>query len=103
MIAPHYANALADFPDRAAEIQRWAASTSSAELLRQLNTSKWQLPTAFVLRDDGDHYTLTLTRDAYPETPSVRFFDVSFPKALFADPTFITTPVGPFVVAVREA
>lgn len=65
--------------------------------------SNWQAPTAFVLRDSGDHYTMTLSRDDYPNDPNVKFFDVSFPKALFAGPAFTTTPVGPFVVAVQKA
>jgi len=103
MIAPHYANPLADYPDRLVEIQRWSAATGTADLLHQLDTSPWRAPTAFVLRDSGDHYTMMLSRDDYPNDPNVKFFDVSFPKALFAGPAFTTTPVGPFVVAVRKA
>ena len=103
MITPHYANPLADFPDRAAEIARWAASPSSTDLLRQLDASPWQAPTAFVLLDRGDHYTVTLTRDTFPDNPNVQGFDVSFPKSLFADPAFTTTPVGPFAVVVRKS
>jgi len=103
MATPHYANPLADYPDRDAEIARWATATSPADLLHQLDTSPWQAPTAFVLRDAGDHYTVGLSRDAFPDYPNVQFYDVSLPKSLFADPTFTTTSVGPFTVIVRKS
>ena len=102
MFTPHYANPLADFPDRSAEIARWATAASPAELLHQLDTSPWQPPTAFVLRDAGDHYTLDLSRDTFPAYPNVQFYDVSIPKSLFADPAFTTTSVGPYAVIVRQ-
>jgi len=51
----------------------------------------------------GDHYTVGLSRDAFPDYPNVRFYDVSLPKSLFADPTFTTTSVGPFAVIVRKS
>jgi len=103
MFTPHYANPLADYPDRNAEIARWATATSPADLLRQLATSPWQPPTAFVLRDAGDHYTVGLGRDAFPAYPNVQFYDVTLPKSLFADPAFTTTSVGPFAVIVRKS
>jgi len=102
MFTPHYANPLADYPDRNAEIARWATASSPADLLRQLDTSPWQPPTAFVLRDAGDHYTVGLSRDAFPAYPNVQFYDVPLPKSLFADPAFTTTSVGPFAVIVRK-
>ena len=102
MIAPHYANPLADFPDRTTEVARWAAAPTATDLLRELDTSPWQPPTVFVLRDGGDHYSMKLSRDVFPGNPNVDFFDVAFPKSLFADPAFTTTPVGPFAVIVRH-
>jgi len=103
MFTPHYANPLADYPDRNAEIARWATATSPADLLHQLDTRPWQPPTAFVLRDAGDHYTVGLSRDAFPAYPNVQFYDVTLPKSLFADPAFTTTSVGPFAVIVRKS
>ena len=103
MIAPHYANPLADFPDRTAEVQRWAAALTSTDLLRELGTSPWRAPSVFVLRDDGDHYSVKLSRDVFPGNPNVDFFEVAFAKSLFADPAFTTTRVGPFAVIVRHA
>jgi len=103
MFTPHYANPLADYPDRNAEIARWATASSPANLLRQLDSSPWQPPMAFVLRDAGDHYTVGLSRDAFPAYPNVAFYDVSIPKSLFADPAFTTTSVGPFAVIVRKS
>jgi len=103
MFTPHYANPLADYPDRNAEIARWATASSPADLLHQLDASPWQPPTAFVLRDAGDHYTVGLGRDAFPAYPNVQFYDVTLPKSLFADPAFTTTSVGPFAVIVRKS
>ena len=68
-LTPHYANPLADFPARAAEIKRWAGLTSPAELLDALAHCPWRAPDAFLFRSSGDTYTLRLSCGCVPERP----------------------------------
>ncbi|MBU3060230.1 galactan 5-O-arabinofuranosyltransferase [Nocardia sp. NEAU-G5] len=99
-LTPHYANPLADFPARAAEIKRWSGLSSPAELLDALAHSPWRAPDAFLFRSSGDSYTLRLSADVYPNDPNVRRYTVAFPKSLFDDPHFQATEIGPFTLVV---
>lgn len=99
-LTPHYANPLADFPARAAEIKRWSELTSSADLIDALAHCPWRAPDAILFRSSGDTYTLRLSADVYPNDPNVRRYTVAFPKSLFADPHFQTTSIGPFTLVV---
>ncbi|RDI48477.1 galactan 5-O-arabinofuranosyltransferase [Nocardia mexicana] len=101
-LTSHYANPLADFAGRSAEIKRWSGLQSPAELLDALAHSPWRAPDAFVFRRSGDSYTLRLAEDVYPNDPNVRRYTVSFPKTLFEDPHFRLTEIGPFTVVVRH-
>ncbi|MCX4096642.1 galactan 5-O-arabinofuranosyltransferase [Nocardia sp. alder85J] len=102
-LTSHYANPLADFAGRAHEIGRWSSLKSPAELLDALAACPWRAPDAFVFRSSGDTYTLRLSEDVYPNDPNVRRYTVSFPKALFDDPRFHSTNIGPFtVITVRR-
>ncbi|MGF6881632.1 galactan 5-O-arabinofuranosyltransferase [Nocardia sp. GAS34] len=99
-LTPHYANPLADFPARAAEIKRWSGLSSPAELLDALAHSPWRAPDAFLFRSGGDSYTLRLSADVYPNDPNVRRYTIAFPKSLFDDPHFQATEIGPFTLVV---
>ncbi|WP_051499604.1 galactan 5-O-arabinofuranosyltransferase [Nocardia sp. BMG51109] len=101
-LTSHYANPLADFAGRSAEIERWSGLESPAELLDALAHSPWRAPDAFLFRSTGENYTLRLAADAYPNDPNVRRYSVSFPKSLFEDPHFRTTQIGPFTLIVRR-
>ncbi|MBL1073373.1 arabinofuranosyltransferase [Nocardia sp. 2] len=101
-LTSHYANPLADFPGRTAEIKRWAELKTPQELIAALERCPWRAPDAFVFRDAGDRYTLRLSEDVYPNDPNVKRFTVAFPKALFEDPRFQITDIGPFTVVVRR-
>lgn len=101
-LTSHYANPLADFAARAAEIKRWSGLPSSAELLDALEHTPWRAPDAFLFRSSGDKYTLRLAEDVYPNDPNVRRYTVSFPKTLFEDPHFQLTNIGPFTLVVRH-
>lgn len=102
-LTSHYANPLADFAGRAAEIERWSELETPAELLAALGAAPWRAPDAFLFRRGGDGYTLRLAADVYPNDPNVRRYTVSFPAALFADPAFTATDIGPFtLVTVRS-
>lgn len=101
-LTSHYANPLADFPARAAEIGRWSKLKSSAELIDALNHSPWRAPDAFLFRRSGENYTLRLSEDVYPNDPNVRRYTVEFPGTLFADPHFRITDIGPFTLIVRR-
>ncbi|MGV9674516.1 arabinofuranosyltransferase [Nocardia sp. NPDC003482] len=100
-LTSHYANPLADFAGRAAAIKRWSELKTPAELIDALNHCPWRAPDAFVFRRSGDEYTLRLSEDVYPNDPNVRRYTVAFPKALFDDPHFRTTDIGPFTLVVR--
>ncbi|WP_280329846.1 arabinofuranosyltransferase [Nocardia wallacei] len=101
-LTSHYANPLADFGARAAEIERWSGLRSPAELLDALEHTPWRAPDAFLFRSSGDKYTLRLAEDVYPNDPNVRRYTVSFPKTLFDDPHFQVTNIGPFTLVVRH-
>ncbi|WP_258081356.1 galactan 5-O-arabinofuranosyltransferase [Nocardia nova] len=101
-LTSHYANPLADFPARAAEIKRWSELKSPAELIDALNHSPWRAPDAFLFRRSGENYTLRLAEDVYPNDPNVRRYTVEFPGTLFADPHFRITDIGPFTLVARS-
>ncbi|AHH14977.1 putative arabinofuranosyltransferase AftA [Nocardia nova SH22a] len=101
-LTSHYANPLADFPDRAAEIKRWSELKTPAELIDALNHSPWRAPDAFLFRRSGENYTLRLSADVYPNDPNVRRYSVEFPGTLFDDPHFQITQIGPFTLVVRH-
>ncbi|WP_405487720.1 arabinofuranosyltransferase [Nocardia sp. NBC_00511] len=101
-LTSHYANPLAHFADRTAEIQRWSTLKTPAELLDALNHTPWRAPDAFLFRAAGDSYTLRLSQDVYPNDPNVKRFTVAFPKSLFDDEHFRVSEIGPFVLVVRR-
>ena len=98
---PHYANPLARFDERAAEVRKWATAGSSQELLAMLDRGPFVEPNAFLLRraDDGLH--VTLSYDAFPHHPNVQVYEVVFPESLFDSPEFVRRDVGPFTVIAR--
>ena len=98
-----YANPLADFPARRAQIERWAASTTPEELLAALDAAPDRPPWVFVLQRESDGLHLTLTYDRFPEEPNVGSYSVVFAAALFDHPDFTRRDVGPFTVVVRAA
>ncbi|GAB0103288.1 galactan 5-O-arabinofuranosyltransferase [Nocardia sp. JMUB6875] len=100
-LTSHYANPLADFAARTAEIQRWSTLKSSQELTDALNHCRWYAPDAFLFRRSGDDYTLRLSQDVYPNDPNVKRFTVAFPKELFTDGHYRITDIGPFTLVVR--
>lgn len=126
---PHYANPLAQYKQRAAEIRKWASADSARELLRMLDRSEFTPPNVFVFRNeprpqgDGESsdantptesptaeshpaksgkLTLMLRADAFPQQPNVRTHLVAFDPAVFDSPAFVQRKVGPYtVVALR--
>jgi galactan 5-O-arabinofuranosyltransferase len=106
-LTSHYANPLAQFDKRAAAIKSWSKLKSPDQFIRALDTLPWAPPTVFLMRHGGSagatsRYTLRLAEDVYPNQPNVRRYTVAFNAALFADPRFTVTTVGPFVLAVRR-
>jgi galactan 5-O-arabinofuranosyltransferase len=106
-LTSHYANPLAQFDERAAAIGRWATFERADQLIADLDKLPWQAPTAFLMRrggagDSADTYTLRLAEDVYPNQPNVRRYQVTLDAALFDDPSFSVSNIGPFVLAVRK-
>ncbi len=106
-LTSHYANPLAQFDKRAAAINSWAKLKSPDQLIHALDTLPWAPPTVFLMRHGGSAgatstYTLRLAEDVYPNQPNVRRYTVELNAALFADPRFNVTTIGPFVLAVRQ-
>ncbi len=106
-LTSHYANPLAQFDKRAAAINTLAKLKSPDQLIHALDTLPWAPPTVFLMRHGGSAgatstYTLRLAEDVYPNQPNVRRYTVEFNAALFADPRFSVTTIGPFVLAVRK-
>jgi galactan 5-O-arabinofuranosyltransferase len=105
-LTSHYANPLAQFDERAAEIERWAALERPDQFIAELDKLPWQAPTVFLMRrggagDSSDAYTLRLAADVYPNQPNVRRYQVALDAALFDDPRFSVSDIGPFVLAIR--
>jgi galactan 5-O-arabinofuranosyltransferase len=101
-LTSHYANPLAQFDKRATAIESWATLAHPADFIAALDSLPWQPPTAFLMRRGTDGtYTLRLAADSYPNQPNVRRYQVALDSALFADPRFRVSEIGPFVLAVR--
>ncbi|MBY4131317.1 galactan 5-O-arabinofuranosyltransferase [Rhodococcus fascians] len=102
-LTSHYANPLAQFDQRASVIEQWTELETPDQMIDALNTSQWRAPDAFLFRRGADGYTLRLAEDVYPNDPNVRRYTVTFPEALFEDPRFTVTDIGPFALVVRTA
>ena len=102
-LTSHYANPLAQFDLRAAQIKKWSKLKTADELIHALDTCPWPPPTVFLMRRGANNtYTLRLAEDVYPNQPNVRRYTVDLRAALFADPRFVVQSVGPFVLAIRK-
>jgi galactan 5-O-arabinofuranosyltransferase len=102
-LTSHYANPLAQFDKRAVAIERWATLTDADSFIEALDALPWKPPTVFLLRRGADDtYTLRLASDVYPNQPNVRRYHVALDEALFDDPRFDVSTVGPFVLAIRK-
>lgn len=107
-LTSHYANPLAQFDARSAEIESWADLDSSDDFLARLDGLPWEPPTVFLMRQgagtgSGATYTLRLAEDVYPNQPNVRRYTVELDSALFDSPEFDVQTIGPFVLAIRKS
>jgi galactan 5-O-arabinofuranosyltransferase len=102
-LTSHYANPLAQFDLRAAQIQKWSKLKTPDDFIHALDTSPWPPPTVFLMRRGANgNYTLRLAEDVYPNQPNVRRYTVDLRAALFDDPRFVVQIIGPFVLAIRR-
>jgi galactan 5-O-arabinofuranosyltransferase len=102
-LTSHYANPLAQFDKRAAAIESWATLTNADQFVAALDKLPWKPPTVFLMRRGAnDTYTLRLASDVYPNQPNVRRYQIALDSALFDDPRFDVSTVGPFVLAIRK-
>ncbi|MGV0782260.1 galactan 5-O-arabinofuranosyltransferase [Mycolicibacterium sp. XJ775] len=102
-LTSHYANPLAEFDKRAKAIEGWATMGKPDQFLKALDEMPWKAPTVFLMRHGAnDTYTLRLASDVYPNQPNVRRYHVALDAALFEDPRFEVTDIGPFVLAIRK-
>lgn len=102
-LTSHYANPLAQFDQRAGAIEGWRMLTSADQFIEALDAMPWEPPSVFLMRRGAnDTYTLRLAEDVYPNQPNVRRYHVALDDALFDDPRFDVSTVGPFVLAIRK-
>lgn len=102
-LTSHYANPLAEFDKRAKAIEGWATMGKPDQFVKALDEMPWKAPTVFLMRHGAnDTYTLRLASDVYPNQPNVRRYHVALDAALFKDPRFEVTDIGPFVLAIRK-
>jgi galactan 5-O-arabinofuranosyltransferase len=102
-LTSHYANPLAQFDKRAAEIQGWATLKTADQFIAALDRLPWRPPRVFLMRRGAtDTYTLRLASDVYPNQPNVKRYQVALDAALFNDPRFSVTTIGPFMLAIRK-
>jgi galactan 5-O-arabinofuranosyltransferase len=101
-LTSHYANPLAQFDKRAKAIESWSELKTAGEFIAALDKLPWRAPTVFLMRHGAnDTFTLRLAADVYPNQPNVRRYQVALYAALFADPRFTVTTIGPFALAIR--
>src|SRR5581483_11451756 len=101
-LTSHYANPLAQFDKRAKAIESWSELKTPEQFIKALDALPWQPPTVFLMRrGTNDTYTLRLAQDVYPNQPNVRRYQVALDAALFKDPRFTFTTIGPFALAIR--
>ena len=101
-LTSHYANPLAQFEKRADTIEGWATLTDADQFVKSLDSLPWKAPDVFLMRRGADDtYTLRLASDVYPNQPNVRRYHVALDEALFDDPRFEVSEIGPFVLAIR--
>ena len=101
-LTSHYANPLAQFEKRADTIEGWATLTEADQFIESLDSLPWKAPDVFLMRRGADDtYTLRLASDVYPNQPNVRRYHVALDEALFDDPRFEVSDIGPFVLAIR--
>ncbi|UXA13309.1 galactan 5-O-arabinofuranosyltransferase [Mycobacterium sp. SMC-8] len=102
-LTSHYANPLAQFDQRAGAIEGWRMLTDADQFVDALDSMPWEPPSVFLMRRGAnDTYTLRLAEDVYPNQPNVRRYHVALDDALFDDPRFDVSTVGPFVLAIRK-
>jgi galactan 5-O-arabinofuranosyltransferase len=102
-LTSHYANPLAQFKERSSAIEGWATMTKPDQFIASLDTMPWKPPTVFLMRHGAnDTYTLRLASDVYPNQPNVRRYQVALDAALFNDPRWDVSTIGPFVLAIRK-
>ena len=102
-LTSHYANPLAQFEKRADTIEGWATLTDADQFIKDLDALPWKPPSVFLMRRGADDtYTLRLASDVYPNQPNVRRYHVALDEALFDDPRFDVSDIGPFVLAIRQ-
>ena len=102
-LTSHYANPLAQFDQRAGAIEGWAMLTDADQFIAALDGMPWEPPTVFLMRRGANAtYTLRLASDVYPNQPNVRRYHVALDEALFDDPRFDVSTIGPFVLAIRK-
>ena len=86
-LTSHYANPLAQFDLRAAQIKKWSKLKTADEFIHALDTCPWPPPTVFLMRRGANgNYTLRLAEDVYPNQPNVRRYTVDLRAALFDEP-----------------
>jgi galactan 5-O-arabinofuranosyltransferase len=102
-LTSHYANPLAQFKERSSAIEGWATITKPDQFIAALDKLPWQSPTVFLMRHGAnDTYTLRLASDVYPNQPNVRRYQVALDAAVFDDPRWDVSDIGPFVLAIRR-
>ena len=103
-LTSHYANPLAQFDKRAAAIESWADLKTADQFIAALDALPWRPPTVFLMRHGA---TATPTPCGWPATsiptsPTCERYQVALDEALFNDPRFSVTTIGPFVLAIRK-
>ncbi|MFB9906406.1 arabinofuranosyltransferase [Allokutzneria oryzae] len=103
MITDHYANPLAQYKERAAEMARWASAKNGDELARMLDKSKFRVPDVFVLRGNNNGgLTIQLSEDRFPRYLNTMSYEMVFPEKIFDPAHFTSKNVGPFRILVRK-
>lgn len=101
-IVQEYANPLALFPARRAEIEDWATARTPDALLGKLARSPFRTPDVFVLRRTAEGYAIQVSTNRFPLSATNDFRNVVFSPAAFSGAAFQRLDVGPFVTIARR-
>jgi galactan 5-O-arabinofuranosyltransferase len=101
-IVQEYANPLALFPARRAEIDRWASAHDPQQLARMLASSPFRAPDVFILRKVPAGLAVQVSTNRFPLAQTNDFRDVVLDPNAFTGPGWERVEVGPYAVIARR-
>ena len=103
-LTSHYANPLAQFDLRAAQIKKWSELKTADEFIHALDTSPWPPPTVFLMRRGCERQPTPCgwPRTSTPTSPTSAATPWTCGPPCSPTRTSPSADIGPFVLAIRK-